>query len=131
MTEQLSQVLLPIESWESENFSIVIAHPFSTQRSIWNDLTIQLTIVHSNQATRWGHSDRDYLPLGILKSDTDVLSKGSGRNIDNRIGVKLKGPIITIIPDTDSDSNCDIFDSVTRTSDISDRSVSWHIAIKS
>ena len=49
MTEQPAQVLLPIETRESEKFSIGLAHPFRINTVSWNNLNIQLTIVHSKQ----------------------------------------------------------------------------------
>ena len=74
VTEQLAQVLLPIKTVGYKNVSLVIAHPFRSQRVSWNDLTIQPTITHSNEATLYGHSDWYYSPLGSLKIGTDVQS---------------------------------------------------------
>ena len=85
-----------------------IAHPFRTHRANWHGPTIQPNITHSNQATGWGHSDWDYPPLRILDSGTDIRSRGSGQKIDNHTGVNPQGPIGTIIPYTNSASNCDI-----------------------
>ena len=56
-TEQLSQVSFPTEIEVSKHFLVGIAQPFLTNKANQNDLKIEPTIVHSNQATRTGHSD--------------------------------------------------------------------------
>ena len=73
-----------------------------SHREIQNYPNIQPTIVHSNQAKLWGHSDWYYSSLGSFNSVTDFRSGGSGRNIDNRIRMNSQGPIGTIIPETNS-----------------------------
>ena len=97
----------------------------------WNDLTIKPTTVHSNKSTRRGNSNRDYSPLGSLDSGTDVKSRGSGRNIDKHTGVNTQGPIGTIIPESNSASNCDIFDSIRSMLDLTYRVFPWNGAAKS
>ena len=109
MTQQLAQVLLLTEIWGSVKLLVGIDHPYRTHRENQNDPTMQPTIIHSNQSTVWIHSDQDYSPLGILDSGTDVRSLGSGQNIDNCTRVNPQGPVRTRIPDTNSESNCDIF----------------------
>ena len=68
----IKQFLLPIETVWSEEFFVGITPSFRSHGSRCNYPNIQPNIVHYNQATGWGHSDWDYLPLGILKSGTDV-----------------------------------------------------------
>ena len=87
MTEQPAEVLLLIKNGGSKKLLVEIAHPFRTHREIWNDPIIQLTVIPSNQATRWVQSDQDYLPFRSLKVRTDVQSRRSGQNIDNRTGL--------------------------------------------
>ena len=95
----MKQFLLPIVTLGSEELYVGIAHPFSSQIACWNNPTIQPTIVHSNQANGWGHSDWYYFPIMSLKNGTDVRSGESGYNIDNRTEVNPQGPVRTIIPD--------------------------------
>ena len=83
----MKQFLLPIKNVGSEEFSVGIAHPFGSHKACRNGPTIQTTIPQSNQVTRWGHSDWEFPPLGILKSGTDVKSGIFGRNINNHTGV--------------------------------------------
>ena len=128
--EQLDQFLLPIETEGYEKFSVGIVYPFRTHRVTRNNLTIQSTIFQYNQATGWGKIDQYYFTLSSLKSYYDVWSGGSRGNIDNRTKVNPQGPLGTIIPETNSLSNSDIFNSVRKTSDISDRIVSWNVEEK-
>ena len=74
-----------------------IADPFSTDTENRTDPTIQPTVVHLNQATGLGNSDRNHPPLISLDSGTDVPI--SGRNIYNRTGMNPQGPIVTTIPE--------------------------------
>ena len=119
MTEELVQVSLLSEIRGPKKLSVVIAHLFSTHRESWNLPTIQPTIVHYNQATGWGNRERDYFTLGILYSGTDIQIRGHRRNINNRTGVYPQVLIITTIPESNSESNRNIFNSIIRTSDIS------------
>ena len=93
----MRQILFPIETVDSEEFSVGIAHTFRSNGARQNDLAIQPTIFQSNQDTGWGNSDQDF-HLGSLKSVTDVQSGYFRRNIDNRTVVNPQGPIRTIIP---------------------------------
>ena len=97
----MKQFLLPIVTVGSEELSVVISHPFSSHRARWNNLTIQLTIVHYNQAIVWWHSDW-YFFIRIFKSGIDVQSRWFGNNIYNLTGVDPQGPIGTISPDINS-----------------------------
>ena len=128
-TEQPAQVSLPTEIVGSVKFLVGIAHPFRTHTFNRNESTIQPTIIHSNQSTIPGHSDRYYSPLGILDIGTGVPR--SGRNIDNRTGVNPQGHIGTTISEFNSTSNWKKFDSVSMISDIAYRSLSWNGAEKS
>ena len=124
--EQPSQVLLLTEIGGSVKLLVGITHPFRTHTENRNDPTIQPTTVHSNQVTGLVYSYRDHLPLSSLKSGTDVWIGVSGKNIYNRTGLNPKGPIGTIIPDTNIVSNYDIFNSIIRVLDISYRISLWH-----
>ena len=53
----VKQFLLLIETVGSEEFSVLIMHPFRSHGARRNNLTIQLTIIHSNQSARWLPSD--------------------------------------------------------------------------
>ena len=118
VTEQPAQVLLKVKTGGYEKFLVGIAHPFRNHRARWNEPNIQPTILHSNQDTGWGHSDQEYYPLRSLKSGTDIISVGYGRNIDTHTWVNPQGTIRTVIPYTKSASNCNIFDSVRSMSDL-------------
>ena len=63
-----------------------------------------------------------------LDSCTDVPR--SRRNIDNRTGMKQQVPIVATIPDSNIASNCDILDSVRRTSDLAHRILRWQSSEK-
>ena len=91
--------------------------------------TIQPTIIHSNQATRPGHNDQDYFPIGSLDSGTDVTRYGW--NIENQTGMNPQVRIVTTIPESESASNRNIFDSVSRISYIFYRGSPCHGAAKS
>ena len=65
-TEQPAQILLPTENGGSVKFSLGIVNSFRTHTENRTDPTIQPTIVHSNQATRIGHSDQENFPIGSL-----------------------------------------------------------------
>ena len=125
-TAQPGQVLFPAEIGGSVKLVIGIANPFSNQTDNCNNLTIQPTTVKFDQATRLGHSDREYSPLGILDSGTDVRIGGSRQNIDNCTKINPQGPIGTTIREANSTINCDIFYSISRILDITYRSSTWH-----
>ena len=122
--EKPVQVSLPTEIGGSVKFLLGNVNPFRTHTENRADLTIQPTIVHSNQANVLGHNYQYHFPLGILYSGTNIPI--SGHNIDNRTGMTLQGPIITTISESKSVSNCDIFDSVRRMSDIAYRGLPCH-----
>ena len=94
----VKKFLLTIKTLGYEEFSMGITHPFRIHGSCRNGPTIQPNTVHSNQATRWGHSDR-YSPLRSLKIGTGVRSGVFGRNVDKFTGVNPQGVIGTIIPE--------------------------------
>ena len=81
-TEQPDQFLLPnTEIGES----VSIDNTLSTGTAYQTDPTIQLTIVHLNQATWPGHSDRNHFPIQSLNSGIDFPR--SMCNIDHRTGM--------------------------------------------
>ena len=86
-------------------------------------------MVHSNQLTVPGNSDREYFPLVSLDSGTAVPR--SGRNIDNRTGMNPQVPIVTTISESNSVSNWNIFNFIRGKSDISYRFSLWHGAATS
>ena len=110
MTEQpyhtnssgMNHFFLSIGTVEYEDLLVVITHPFRSHISYCNNPYIKPTIVHLNQATGWGHNDHEYFTLRSFDIGTAVQSGLSGRNIDNRTGVNLKGTIGTIITDIES-----------------------------
>ena len=57
MMEQPFQVYFLTEIGGSLKFSVGITQTFRTHRENQNNMTIQPTIVHYNQATGWVHSD--------------------------------------------------------------------------
>ena len=128
-TEQPTQVLLPTKIGGSIKLLVGIANSFKTNKVNRMDLTIRPTIVHSNQLTIPGHSDQDYFLLGSLDSGTDAPI--SGPNIDNRTRMNPHGPIVTTILESNSASNCNIFDSFRGKSDLAYRGSPWHGAAKS
>ena len=91
--------------------------------------TSQPTIVHLKQATGPVHNDRNHFPIGILNSGIDVPRYG--RNIYNQSGMKPQVPIVTTIPESSIEKNCNIFYSVRNTSDLVCRVLPWHVTIKS
>ena len=48
----MKQYLFPIETLDSEDLLVGIAHPFRIHGARQNDMAIQPAIVHSNQETR-------------------------------------------------------------------------------
>ena len=126
--EQSTQVSFLTEIGGYANFLVGIMNPFRTNKAHRTDPTIESAIVHSNQENRTGHSDRDYSPIRSLDSGTDVTRYG--QNIDNRTGTNSQGPIVTMIPEYNSFSNCNILDSARRTPDRSYRSSPWYGAAK-
>ena len=124
MTGMADQVLLNNEIGVYVKLSVGIANPFRNNTENWADHTIKPTIVHFNQYTGPGNSDWDLYPLGSLDSGTDVTR--SGRNIDNRTGMNPKGPIVTTILESNSASNCNIFEYVRGTLGLVYRHSPWH-----
>ena len=124
-TEQLAQIFLP--TTEIGGF-VSIANTLRTETENWTEPIIQPTIFHLKQENGPGHSDRNHLPIWSLNSGIDVPIPG--RNIDNRTGVNPQGSIVTTIPDSNRENNCNIFDSVRRTSDFFYRVSSWHGTMK-
>ena len=66
-----------------------------------------------------------------MDSVTNFRSGGYGRNIDNRTGANPQGSIGTITPETNSERNCDIFNSVSSTLDLAYRKYLGHGTAKS
>ena len=99
-TEQPDQVSLPTEIGGFVKISVGIANPFRNNTSNCMDPTIQLTIIHSNQATVPEHSGWDYSPLGSLDSVTDVIRYR--QNIDSCTGMNPQGITMTMIPESNS-----------------------------
>ena len=126
--EQSTQVSFLTEIGGYANFLVGIMNPFRTNKAHRTYPTIESAIVNSNQENRTGHSDRDYSPIRSLASGTDVTRYG--QNIDNRTGTNSQGPIVTMIPEYNSFSNCNILDSARRTPDRSYRSSPWYGAAK-
>ena len=93
------------------------------------DPTIKPIIVHFKQKTGLGHSDWNHPPIGRFISSIDVPRYW--RNIDNRTGMNPQGPIVTLITESNRENNCNIFDLVRRTSDITYRRSMWHVTMKS
>ena len=125
-TEQPVQILLP--TTEIGGY-VSITNTLRTGTAIHTHPNIQPTIFHTKKMTRTGKSDRKYFPIGNLNSGIDVPR--SGRNIDNRTGINPQGPIMTTITESDGANNCDIFKSVSRTSDIVYMVSSWNVIMKS
>ena len=90
--------------------------------------TSQPTIVYLKQATGPIHNDQNHFPIGILNSGIDVPR--SGLNIDNRTEMKPQVTIVTTIPESNRSKNCDIFDLVSKTSDIAYRVSPCHGTMK-
>ena len=78
--------------------------------------------------TGTGHNDLNLSPIGIFNSSIDVPRPR--RNIDNYTGMKTQGPIMSIILEYNKEKNCDVFDLVRNTSDISYRVLTWHGTMK-
>ena len=108
--------------------SVMISNTLRTDTENRTDTTIQPTIVHLRKSTGPGQSDRNHFPIGSLNSGIDVTI--SGRNIDNRTGMKPQGTIVTTIPESKRMNNCKIFDSISRTSDLAYRGSLWHVTKK-
>ena len=106
-----------------------ISNPVRTETANWMESTTQPTIVHFNQETISGHIDCNHSPLRSLDSVTDVPRYG--RNIDNYTGMNPQGPIVTMLPEYNKVSKCNIFDSVIRTSYHVYREFLWHTTMKS
>ena len=70
--EQPAQVFFSTKIGGSVKFSVGIVHTFMTHTENRDGLTIQPTIVHSDQATGPVLSYWDYFPIRILDSGTDV-----------------------------------------------------------
>ena len=104
------QVSLPNEIGGSVKFLVFISNPFRNQTANFTDPTIQPSIFTTKKRLDWDTAIWYDFPLGSLGSGTDVpIYQWS---IDNRTGVNLQGPIVTMIPESNSTSRCQIFDSV-------------------
>ena len=123
--EQQAQILFPTTEIGG---SINIAIKLRADTANNMEPTIQPTIIHLKQANGTRHGERNHLPIGILNSGIDVPR--SGRNIDNHIGMNPQGPIVTTIPESNRANNCDILNSVSKTSDITYTSSPCHDTIK-
>ena len=75
-----------------------------------------------------GHSDRNIFPIGSLNSGIIVIR--SGQNVDKCTEMIPQGPIVTMIPESYIENNCDIFNSVSKTSDLAYRGYPWHGTMK-
>ena len=80
------------------------------------DPTSQPTILNLNKSTGPRHKDRNHFSIRSLNSGIDVPR--SGRNIDNRTGMKPQGPIVTTIPESNRAKKYNIFNLYNKTSDI-------------
>ena len=122
--EQPYQFLLTTKIGGSVKLFVGIVNPFRTRIANRIDPNIQTTIVHSNQVIGPGHSYREYLPLEVVYSGTDIPR--SGKNIDNRTRMNPHGHIVTIIPEYNSARNYCIFDSVSSMVYVAYRFLMWH-----
>ena len=113
-TEQPYKILLPTTKIGR---SITIANTLRTDTENRTDPTIQPKILHPKQATEMVHSECNHFPIRNLNSGIDVTIYG--RNIDNPTGMNPQGPIGTTIPESNRANNCNIFDLVISTSDLS------------
>ena len=127
-TEQPTQFSFPTVIGGSIKFLVGITNPLRNHKENQKDPTIQPTIMHYNKTTKPGHSGQDCSPLGSSDSGTDVTI--SRQNIDNHTGMNPKESIMTIILDTHSAKNCNIFDTVGRTLNIAYRGYPWNGAEK-
>ena len=109
--------------------SVSITNTLRAYTENWTDPTIQPTIIHFKQVTGPGHSDPNHFPIKSLNIGTDVPR--SGRNIDNHTRMNPQGPIVNINPESNGSNNFNIFDSVSRASDLAYRSSPWHGTMKS
>ena len=124
--EQTGQILLPTTEIGG---SVSIINTISNDTPNWTDSTIQPTIVHLKQATGTGHSNRNHFPIRILNSGIDVTR--SRQNIYNRTGMKPKESITTTMPEYNRANNCNILNSVRKTSYLSCMGLPWHGKMKS
>ena len=125
-TEQPDQIFLRTTEIGG---SISIVKTLKADTENWKDTTIQQTIFQFKQANVPGNSDLNHFLIGSFNSGIDVTRPG--RNIDNRTGVNPQGHIVTIIPESNRANNCNIFDSIRRTSYLAYRSSAWHGTLKS
>ena len=87
-----------------------ITNTLSIDTENWTGHNIQPNMVYFQQATRLVHSDRKQLPIRRFNSCIDIYR--SGRNIDNRTGINLWGPIVTMILESNRENNSEISDLV-------------------
>ena len=73
----------------------------------------QPNILHLKQATGTGHNVRNHLPIVSLNIGIDVTR--SGWYIDKHTGMKPRGPIMTMVPESKRAKNCNIFNLVSKT----------------
>ena len=108
--------------------SISIGDQLSSDTENLTNPTIKPTIFYSKQATGPGHSDWNHLPIGILNTGIDVPIYR--QNIDNHTDMNPQGPISTTVLESNRAHNFDIFNLVSRTSDLAYRGFPWHVTTK-
>ena len=89
----------------------------------------QPNILHLKQATGTGHNVRNHLPIVSLNIGIDVTR--SGWYIDKHTGMKPQGPIATMIPESNREKICNIFDLVGKNLDLAYSGLPWHGKMKS
>ena len=114
--EQLAQILLTTTEIGG---SISIVNALMTYIENRTDPDIKPTISHFKQETGPGYSEQNHSPIGSLHSG--IGFPRYWRNIDNRTGMNPQGLIVTTIPESNGASKCDIFNLVSRTSDLAYR----------
>ena len=104
-----------------------IANPFKTYKANQMNPNIQPNIFHLIHLTGPVHSGWIHFPISILESGIDVPIYR--QNIGNSNEMNPQGPILTMIPESNRENNCNIFDFIRRTSDISYRGSMWYIIV--
>ena len=113
--DQQAQILFPTTE---------IGGSVSITNTLGSDTANRTAIILFKQATVPGHSDRNHLPIGSFNGGIDVLR--SRQNIDKCNGMNPQGPIVTTIPESNGYNNCNIFDLVRRTLDLSYSILAWN-----
>ena len=101
-TEQLSQIMFLTTEIGG---SVSTANTLRTNTVNRRGPTIQPTIIHLNQATRMGHSERNHFLIGSFNSGIGVPR--SRCTIDNHSRMNQQVSIVTTIQESNKAKNCD------------------------